>query len=381
MPRVTRRGAAVLVAAVPAYALGEWAGYPVLRALAGAGLGVVLAALVITARRPRVVVTRAVYPDRVRRGKPAFARLAVRNPTAARQGGFDAGDRVGVGFHAVAVRALPPGAQAVYHYELPTLRRGRFTVGPLTLQRVDPFGLAVGRLTTGDTTTMWVHPAVHPVRAVVGGHPRHHHEGTTTDDSLRGSTDLRDVREYVPGDEVRLLHWKATARTGTLMVREYVDPEQPRFTAVLDTRADLVDPERFEEAVDLAASLLAAAAAAGHRCRLVTPGGLDVGVHGGGQGAVRPLLDELCLLDREPGTVPLVPGTFARSDKGGLLVVVLCGARQDDLSLIAALRSGYASAVVVVVGSSVDVPVPGVRVLRADDARSAVRRWNEVVAS
>ncbi|MGQ0841359.1 DUF58 domain-containing protein [Actinokineospora sp.] len=382
MTRLTRRGVAVLVAAVVAFAVGEWAGYAVLRALAGAALGAVVAAVVITTRRPNVTVTREVYPDRAQRGKAAFARLRVHNTGTRRQTGFTAGDQVGRGFHAVTVRALLPGAETVHHYELPTGLRGRHEVGPLTLERVDPLGLGRSRLTTGDTATLWVHPRTHPVRALVGGHPRHHHEGRTTDDSLHGSLDLRDVREYVVGDEVRHLHWKATARTGRLMVRDYVDPNQPRFTALLDTRRELLTEQVFEEAVDLAASLSTASATAGHRSRLVTTCGADIRTRGG-PGAVRRLLDELCELGPAAATgLPLVPVALSRTkDRGGCLVVVLAGARPADLAALAALRPHYSTTIVVVLGAgSPDLRVPGARVLHAADAADAARRWNAVVA-
>ncbi|GAB3460408.1 DUF58 domain-containing protein [Actinophytocola sediminis] len=383
MPRLTRRGWAVLVAAVLAYATGVVVGFPVLRALGGAGVGAVAAALVVTARRPRVTVDREAYPDRVRRGRPAFARLRVHNDNPRRHGGFTAGDQVDGGFHAVAVRPLAPGADAVYHYDLPTTRRGRIQVGPLTLERVDPLGLGRSRLTTGDTTTMWVHPVVHPVRALIAGFPRHHHDGATTDESPHGSLDLRDVREYVVGDEVRHLHWKATARTGQLMVRDYVDPNQPRFTALLDTRSALLGREVFEEAVDLTASLLVAAAGAGYWCRLVTPGGLDLRSRGGQQ-AVRQVLDELCELTPTAGTPPLVPAPLTRpAGRGGSLVVVLAGAHHDDLAALAALRQHYASTVVLTLAGGTDtgvtVRVPGAKVIAAPDARAAARRWNTVV--
>jgi uncharacterized protein (DUF58 family) len=354
----------------------------VLRALAGAALGAVLAALVITARRPRVTVSREVYPDRVQRGRPAFARLRVHNAGTRRHGGFIAGDRIDGGFHAVAIRPLAPGADAVYHYELPTTRRGRFQVGPLTLERVDPLGLGRSRLSTGDTTTLWVHPRTYPVRALVSGHPRHHHEGRTTDDSLHGSLDLRDVREYVIGDEVRHLHWKATARTGRLMVRDYVDPNQPRFTVLLDTRQDLLPPQILEEAVDLTGSLLSAAATEGYWCRLVTPSDVDLKLRGGGQ-AVRQVLDELCEL--APGAAgQLVPVALTHSaDRGGSLVVVLGSAYQPDLAAITALRQHYSSTVVITLAggppTGVEVRVPGARTIKAPNAKGGTRRWNVTV--
>jgi uncharacterized protein (DUF58 family) len=309
----------------------------------------------------------------VGRGRPAFAQLRVRNAGTRRQSAFTAGDRVGAGTHEVRVRALPAGTESVLHYELPTGIRGRHQVGPLTLERRDPLGLGRAGITTGDTATLWVHPKVRPVRLPVGGHPRHHHEGVTTELSPHGSHDLRDVREYAPGDEVRHLHWKATARTGRLMVRDFVDPEQPRFTVVLDTRCS--PGPLFEEAVDVAASLLAAAAAAGQRCRLVTPCGVDLATLSGSQ-AERRLLDELCVLTA--GAAPDSPLLPESRERGGILSVVAAG--PVDLVPMAAVRSRYASTVAVILGASAP-PAGATRVLLAPDAVSALRRWTEVVAS
>jgi uncharacterized protein (DUF58 family) len=339
-------------------------------------------------RRPRVVVNREIYPDRVQRGRPTFARLRVHNASTRRQSGFTAGDRAGPGFHAITVRTLPPGADAVYHYELPTDRRGRHQVGPLILERVDPLGLGRTRLATGDTTTLWVHPRVHPVRALLGSHSRHHHEGRTGDASLRGSLDLRDVREYVVGDEVRHLHWKATAHTGRLMVRDYVDPDQPRFTVLLDTRP--AAGPIFEHAVELAASLVAASAMAGHRCRLVTPCGVDLRTRGGPL-AVRQLLDALCELGpAKAQSGPLVPVALSRSgDRGGCLAVIIAGttagaagaATHADLAALTSLRQHYCPAVVTVIGGGSCARVPGALVVHASDAVDAVHRWNATVAT
>ncbi|MBB4688374.1 DUF58 domain-containing protein [Amycolatopsis jiangsuensis] len=373
MLRPTGRGVGVLVATVGLFVLGQVAGFPFFLAIAGAGAGVLVSAVAVTGRRPRVAVAREVYPDRVERGRPAFARLRVHNPTGRRQAAFSAVDTIGPAGQAVRVRALPPNAEAVHHYELPTTRRGRHQVGPLTLDRGDPLGLGNRRLTTGETATLWVYPRVHVLRVPEGGRPRHHHEGAAVDERLRGSFDLREVREYVPGDEVRHLHWKATARTGQLMVRDYVDPDQPRFTTVLDTR--LTGP-LLEEAVDLAASLVAAAAGADQPVRLVTPGGLDVDT-GGGTVASRRLLDALCEVAPSGGAA-LVPDELLRSGVGGLAVVT-AGAGLADRAALAALRGRYSPVTVFVLGEAGPLAgIPGATVLPAADAAEAARRWNAI---
>ena len=376
--RLTGRGTAVLVGGAVTLAVGLWGGYPFLRALGAIGLGAVLAAVLVTVRGLAVTVRREVYPDRVERGRPAVATLRVRNPGIRRTGEFLALDPAGAVHRAVRVRALLPNVEAVYHYELPTDVRGRLRVGPLTLHRVDPLGLARNRLAIGDTATLWVHPRQLPARPPAGGHPRHHHEGVRTDATLRGSVELRDVREYVPGDEVRHLHWKATARTGRLMVRDLIDPVRPRCTLLLDNRADAFDADRFEEAVELAAALLGAAARAGQHTRLVTPSGVDLAVPAGVP-AVRRLLDELCLLGRDGARdAALVPAAFAAS--GGALLVLVAGT--GDLAALAGLRHRYATVTVFVLGDAAPPvePVPGARVLVAPNAEAAVRRWNGVTS-
>ncbi len=389
--RLTGRGVGLLVAAVLGYGAGELAGYPLLRVLAGAALGAVLAGAAMVFRRPQVTVRREVLPDRVERGHPALARLLVGNPGERRQPGFTAREHGEHGADlAVPVRPLAPGAEATYHYELPTRRRGRFTVGPLVLERADPLGLVRRPLPAGDTATLWVFPKLHPVRALASGHPRHHHEGATTDDSLRGSADLRDVREYVVGDEVRHLHWKATARTGQLMVRDYVDPEHPRFTLLLDTRAKVLAEDEFEEAAELAASLAYAAATAGHRCRLITSTGEDLTVAGGTQ-ATRRLMDVLCEVRQDPdGDRPLIPSALSRKGVRGGCLVVVTGRAGRELSALAVVRPHFSTMFVLGVGThglGMDglgvhgvEGVPRARRISAADAAEAVRRWNEVVS-
>jgi uncharacterized protein (DUF58 family) len=366
--RVTPRGYAVLAAAVPLLAAGWWGRYPLAGVLGAILLGVVAAAVLGTGRTLRIDVQRAVHPARVVRGRPAVARLRVRNPGDRRQPAFTATDPAGPVTRTVEVRSLLPGAEATQHYDLPTGTRGRWTVGPLTLTRRDALGLAGSSLTAGDSTTVWVHPRQLPARALYGGQRRHHHEGAVTDIALRGSVELHDVREYVPGDEVRLLHWKATARTGRLMVRDLADPQRSRFTVLLDTRATAADPERFEELVETAASLLCGSVRAGQHTCLLTSSGRRLAVDGAA-GSAGVLLDALSEVRQDDAEVTLP------ADRGGGLVVI-CG---DGPVLVPAawLRQRFTRVYAIVIGGPADVP--GARMLRAESAGEAVRRWNETL--
>ncbi|GAA4523888.1 DUF58 domain-containing protein [Amycolatopsis samaneae] len=373
--RLTRRGVLVLVVAVLCYALGEVAGYPLFRALAGIAAGAVLVAVAVARFRPKVEVVRTVHPDRIERGKPALASLTVRNTGARRHGGFAAGDRIGTETHGVRVRPLAPGAEATYHYELPTARRGRLEVGPLALNRPDLFDLARGERTVGGTASLWVHPRRHAVRPAQAGHPRHHHDGPITDPPLRGSADLRAVRQYVLGDEVKYLHWKATARTGQLMVREYADPAQLRCTVLLDTRPSAMSPAVFEEAVEVAASLLFASASAGQHCRLITTTGTDTPVDSGLRVA-RVVLDELSLVAQDAADdAPLLPAPLAAGRRPGGVVVVLTGMAAE----LGPARRWYPDTVFRL-GARQRGAATGRGRIVAVDAADAAGQWNALMA-
>ena len=74
--------------------------------------------------------------------------------------------------------------------------------------------------------------------------------------------DLYALRDYLPTDSARHVHWKASARLGSLMVREFAREEDTRVLLVLDPHSDaarpnatLVEKLRFERMVELCAAI------------------------------------------------------------------------------------------------------------------------------
>ncbi|PZS30686.1 MAG: DUF58 domain-containing protein [Pseudonocardiales bacterium] len=374
--RLSARGAGVLLAVPILYLAGELLGFALLRALAGAALAVLVAAVIATSRPPQVSVRREVYPDRVERGRSAMALLQVRNTGSRRHTAFVAKDVIADQRRDIAVRDLAPHTATTQRYQLPTVQRGRFTVGPLVLERTDPLGLLRRVVVTGEVAHLWVHPRRHPVRTTKAAWPRHHYDGPGSPEPLAGSTNLRQIREYVIGDEVRHVHWKAVARTGKIMVREYSDPAEPRLTVVLDNRTDGIAAGPFEEAVEIAASFVCAALAGGYRTRLVTTcGDLDVETNTGLRGA-RDLLDKLTVLGRVPAVSACTP------TPGGATVFVGGGWASADRALLGAL--GPVSDVIVFDLDAHADGWPGraaLRVIAAQSAAEAIRTWNRGVAS
>ena len=81
-------------------------------------------------------------------------------------------------------------------------------------------------------------------------------EGPTSDASPAGDVAFHALRPYQLGDDRRHIHWMSTARTGTLMVRHYVDNRRPTLGVLLDDSIAPYDDAMFEVAVEIATSLL-----------------------------------------------------------------------------------------------------------------------------
>ncbi|MFG1606756.1 DUF58 domain-containing protein [Actinoplanes sp. NPDC049265] len=341
--RPTARGIVVAVAAVALVALGVVADLPILRLLGGAALGGLVAAVVTVARPVRIAVRRDVHPEEVERGEPALARLVVRNTGRRRLGSLRAADRLGADLAIeVDLPALAAGASAPRTYDLPTSRRGRLRLGPLRLLREDPLGLLRRTVEAGEARTVAVRPRTHPVRVGAGG-VGHGFGGPAAQTAFRGSTEFRSLREYVVGDEPRHVHWKSTARTGQLMVREFTDPHRPRLVVLLDDRGSVLSPDEFEEAVEVAASLATAAGHAGHEVRV------SAAVASGVDTAIRPepMAAWFCDVQQVDGVVE-APFQALGQERDAVRVVLLTGAAAaGDVAALGRLRRRFATFVAV----------------------------------
>jgi uncharacterized protein (DUF58 family) len=88
----------------------------------------------------------------------------------------------------------------------------------------------------------------------------------------RGS-DLYRIREYMPEDSARHVDWKATAKSGSLKVREFSREDERKLCIVFDNpAAQVISPQAYERAVNLAASLAWHFSSQGAEVSFVVPG-------------------------------------------------------------------------------------------------------------
>jgi uncharacterized protein (DUF58 family) len=373
---MTPFGLAALLGGGGSLALGLGLDWPAFD-LVGLGLLVaVVLAFTAVARPSSVTIDREIQPPRVPKGQPAIALLTFVNRSRRAVPATVATQH----FSAQEVRTVIPrlrgrerGTRA---YRLPTTRRGIFDVEPVEIVRRDPFELF--RLThrQAEPQRIWVYPRVLDFTRLPTGQSRLI-EGPSSDTSPQGTITFHRLREYVPGDDLRLVHWRSSAHAGQLLVKHNVDTAQPYTVVVFDLRPSRYTETSFEEAVDVTASVIVSAgrnkAPAELRCT-------DGAVVGGPQSrVVTPLIDFLTGVEATPSGTLQAQLLGLRQARGGTELVVITGAlERADLPAVAALRRRFDQLVVVSIDGEHGEPVdfPGVRVIAAADADAARAAWN-----
>ena len=364
---LTRSGLGAVLTAVVLAVTGWWWQYEEVVA-AALSIGAVLLIAVWVSQRPlRAKVTRRLRAVRVPRGDPIVVDYRVRNATRFRSGRATIIDRCDGAEVRVPIAPVAPNTESTATGSIPTRRRGLFDVGPFEIERTDPFWLTVGRRSDSARTSVIVHPKIYDLVGPHGAVRVVENESVlrrATADPLSGFVSMR---EYVAGDDPRMIHWPTTARTGTLMVREHVEVRRPEFTVVLDTAPSVGTADDFEEAVDVAATLSV------HAIRT----GLDVVVRTTDRnhsGRPTPLVDDASVLDlltpvQQSDEQTLLP--IAALFTGGFdqtSVVFVTGPTGPSSRFATSERTS-----IVRIGDGA-TGGPGI-VLAAVDAREFVRRW------
>jgi uncharacterized protein (DUF58 family) len=323
---LTRAGWALVAASAGLVLAGRVFGVTELFVAGAIGVLLPFAALVaVRTTGLRLRVRRTLKPARVHAGDTTRIELAVANSGTRRTPTLTLTDPVdGTRGAALSLAPLQSGASARAAYRLPTTRRGIVHVGPLRVTLEDPFGLCRRRAIAAPVLELTVLPQVHRLRLpLVGGDRDPHGVAVRVNEASTRGDDLLGLRPYVVGDDLRSVHWKASARTGDLIVRQVEQPNQDHTTVVLDTRRTSHTMESFERAVSAVASVASAAFAARHMLRFVAADGTDMGV-GTGLSHVDQILEYLATVSPTgQGSLRSTFEVLGRARRGGLVVVGL----------------------------------------------------------
>jgi len=309
--RLTRQGWAAFALGVAMTMIGLRLGYPGVVGFGATLVGVVAAALLALLKLPALEVQREASPAVPRRLDECTVTLAVRN-RGSRPASLDGFESMDASTMPVDVPYVSPGRKIHIRYPLPTDRRGPVVLGPLHLRRLGLAGLAVGMARLPARRTVTVMPRILPATA--------------------------------PGP----------------------------LTVLVDNREAGYPPVTadFDEVVDVAASLAAAASSAGYPYALATMSGyIDT------RGDV---LEALAALRPVAGRVR-APGQL-RADGG--IAVGITGAGGDPRPVMEAI-SGAGTAVLLIVDTrpaQMATLAGNVLVLRAPRAEELLIAWDEIAS-
>lgn len=193
--------------------------------------------------------------DRIVAGQDVEASIAVQNVAkrAALAGMVDL--PLGEGLIEVQVPFLRSGSNYEETILIPGQPRGVLTVGPARTVRSDPLRLFKRERSWQDKQTLYIHPQTAVLPATSTGFMRDL-EGNPDKQIVNDDLSFHAIREYQAGDSRRHVHWKSTAKTGQLMVRQYEETKRSQMLVILDPGiASYRDEQEFELAVSAAASL------------------------------------------------------------------------------------------------------------------------------
>jgi uncharacterized protein (DUF58 family) len=332
---VTRRGIGFAVAAVATFAAAPLLSLPALLYVTGLLVAmIVLSAGFVLVGHSRVLVERTFAPRVVALGGSSrvTVRLTNQSPLPCLEADWD--DHLPHGLQGTSRGALPGlgGSRSAdattLSYDVHGVRRGQHEVGPLLVDVHDPFGLVSRRHTFGGAQPVMVLPGrvdlppITPRGASDQGatRPAPQNVGVGDDDII--------ARAYLPGDALKRIHWKATARRAELMVRQEEQQVTPRAVVIVDaeprsqgTALDRKDAWEYSPALEwsvvAAASITAHLVRAGYVVGLQSNGTQVDRVVAEGHDTLEDAMVDLALLQPEPVDRP------GRHEAEGAAFVVL----------------------------------------------------------
>jgi uncharacterized protein (DUF58 family) len=334
---ITRRGWALVGAAAGLFVAGRILGLVELAVLAVVGALTLLAALAWVRIRAPHVIARRELKERLQVGVQGRVDVVVQaiRPTAtlAVNDAFDGGRRAA----RLLLAPMRPGEEARAAYRFPTDRRGRYEVGPLRVTLTDPFGLVERSQLVLATEEVIVYPRVRDVLPPpeMGGLDLDR-EQPQVRSRIEPSGEFHTLREYAPGDDLRHVHWRSTARRGQLMMRQNEARRRTPVLVMLDVRPGAHDRASFERAVEACASVVAAIDRTDRPVDVILSTGKLIGA--AGRRHLGTVMDELAVV--EPHGPNRIVATESRRRSSALVAIMGRPLAQDSAALGVLVRDG-----------------------------------------
>jgi uncharacterized protein (DUF58 family) len=378
---MTRRGSPRLEGYAAVAVIGLVASLAVRRpelAIAAAPFALLLVVGLRSRQEPSVRVSLALADDRALEGEELDARLEVTAETAVDRLevllGLPAEIELTEGHDAIALR-LRAGEERTVPLRLRSARWGLYDLGVTELRARDLLRVLVWEQHADPALRLKVYPRAEELRRILPPRDTQVFTGSEVARTKGDGIEYADIREYVPGDRLRSVNWRASARRGSFVVNERHPERNTDVVLFVDSFADVRGGGRstLEAAVRATAALAYRYLERRDRVGLVTFGGVLRWLQPGmGRGQRFRLIETLLETGVEPTytwrDVNVIPARILPPKALVLGITPLVDGRFPVA--VADLRArGYDVAVV-----EID-PVPLVPVGRTEEERISHRLW------
>lgn len=216
---------------------------------------------------------------------------------------------------------LGPGLSSSAAVPLPTSQRGVWSIGPLENVVGDPLGLFTRSRVAAPALHVVVGPRSVPLAPLPVAALRRSGGGPAGPAQPAPGADLRSLRDYQAGEDVRRVHWRTSARLGRLMVRQDEEPGLVQVALFVDLCGGRPGDLAVEECLEAAASVAHAVLVCEGTCLSLATSAGDVAGPGRGP-ALRAEVLEVLALAGGPGPAAGGPPRAEPAPGSDLLIVV-----------------------------------------------------------
>ncbi|MGB0388673.1 MAG: DUF58 domain-containing protein [Ardenticatenaceae bacterium] len=187
-----------------------------------------------------VRISRTTQALRTRVGNPVEERILIKNESWLPKLWVEVLDESELPGHRVSrvAHGIGPKRTRSWNVKTNARYRGRYRLGPMSVVSGDPFGIFTSKRDFSASSSITIYPATYklpaflpPIGRLTGGERKLRRTHNTT-------PNFSGVREYVPGDALNRIHWRSTARTGRLIVKEFEEDPTGDIWIVLDMHRD-----------------------------------------------------------------------------------------------------------------------------------------------
>ncbi len=211
------------------------------------GLVVTLPLFALTANLAGIEVDRQIDKVKLFSGDFIRVRVTIRNASRRHFDFIEVHDQypetwiLAIGENFIASR-IEPGSSMTFSYILQARMRGRYYLGPTEVIMRDRLGLHYYKRILKEQTEVLVYPTWKDVRRMDAlGKQRQLGLmfGAHRTRTIGMGSDFAGFREYVPGDEFRLIDWKVSAKRGDMVIRQYEMERNVQLVVMVDNSGSM----------------------------------------------------------------------------------------------------------------------------------------------